>query len=202
MVKGMWIRFWLLQKRLLKRRSFLLMMCMAPLFAAGVGRLSQGSAGIATVALYLPEGDETAAEISERLLDGDSVLRYLSCGKEDEARALVESGEADAAWIFAEDTEERLGELAERRRVRPVVTVVERRDSVPLTLGREILAAAIYPSYSYAVYEGYVRGALGMEEASEEKLRAVYESVAVEGSLFQMVYPDQTPGEKIGRAHV
>lgn len=195
MVKGIWIRFWLLQKRLLKRRSFLLMMCMAPLFAAGVGRLSQGSAGIATVALYLPEGDETAAEISERLLDGDSVLRYLSCGKEDEARALVESGEADAAWIFAEDTEERLGELAERRRVRPVVTVVERRDSVPLTLGREILAAAIYPSYSYAVYEGYVRGALGMEEASEEKLRAVYESVAVEGSLFQMVYPDQTPGE-------
>ena len=107
----------------------------------------------------------------------------------------MESGEADAAWIVAEDMEERLGELAERRRVRPVVTVVERRDSVPLTLGREILAAAIFPSYSYAVYEGYVRGALGMEEASEEKLRAVYESVAVEGSLFQMVYPDQTPGE-------
>ncbi|MDE7248063.1 MAG: hypothetical protein K2N43_09275, partial [Lachnospiraceae bacterium] len=59
---------------------------------------------------------------------------------------------------------------------------------------REILSAAVYPSFSYAVYEGYVRGDLGME-MSEEELRAVYERVSVEGSLFQMVYPDQTPGE-------
>lgn len=194
-MRGMLVRLWLIQKRLLKRRSFFLLMCLAPLFAAGVGRLSKEPSGIAAIALYLPEGDQTAAEIADRLLAGESVLRYLPCGGEAEARTLVESGEADAAWIFAEDTEESLRELAERRRVRPVVTVVEREDSVPLTLGREILSAAIYPSYAYAVYEGYVRGDLGMEEMSDEELRAVYESVAVEGSLFQMVYPDQTPGE-------
>lgn len=194
-MRGMLVRLWLLQKRLLKRWSFLLMMCLAPLFSAGVGKLSGEPAGIAAVALYLPEGDQTVTEIADRLLAGESVLHYLPCGSEAEARALVESGEADAAWIFAEDTEKSLRELAERKRVRPVVTVVEREDSVPLTLGREILSAAIYPSYAYAVYEGYVRGDLGMEEMSDEELRAVYESVAVEGSLFQMVYPDRTPGE-------
>lgn len=195
MAKGKFVRLWLLQKRLLKRWSFLLMMCLAPLFSAGVGKLSEEPAGIASVALYLPEGDRTAEEIAGRLLEGESVLRYLPCGSEAEARKLVESGEADAAWIFAEDTEESLWELAERKRVRPVVTVVEREDSVPLTLGREMLSAAVYPSFSYAVYEGYVRADLGIPDTSEEELRAVYESVAVEGSLFQMVYPDQTPGE-------
>lgn len=195
MAKGMFVRLWLTQKRLFGRWSFFLIMCLAPLFAAGVRKLSGESAGIATVALYLPEGDGTAEEIVGRLLAGDSVLRYLSCGSEAQARMLVESGEADAAWLFAEDMEERLRGLAGRRRVRPVVTVVERKDSVPLTLGREVLSAAIYPSYVYAVYEGYVREDLGVAEASEETLRAAYESVSVEGSLFQMVYPDQTPGD-------
>lgn len=195
MAKGMFVRLWLLQKRLFGRWSFFLLMVLAPLFAVGVGRLSKEPSGIAAIALYLPEGDRTAAEISGRLFDGESVLRYLTCDSEEEARTLVESGGADAAWIFEEDMEESLRELAEKRRVRPVVTVVEREDSVPLTLGREILAAAIYPSFAYEVYESCVREDLGMKEVPEEELRAVYESVSVEGSLFQMVYPDQTPGE-------
>lgn len=191
----MFVRFMLLQKRLLKKGGFLLMLCLAPLLSAGVGRLAAESAGIATIALYLPEGDASAREISERLLNGGGVLRYLPCDDEAEAQTLVETGEADAAWIFSEDLSERLEELGEKRRVRPVVTVVERRDSVPLILGREILSSAIYPSFSYKVYEGYVRDELGLAGMTDEELRRVYDSVAVEGSLFQMVYPDETPGE-------
>lgn len=191
----MFVRFILLQKRLLKRYSFLLMLCLAPLLSAGVGRLSEESAGIATIALYLPEGDAAAQAVSERLLDGRGVLRYLSCENEEEARMQVETGKADAAWIFSEDLSEQITALAQKRRVRPVVTVVERRDSVALTLGREILSSAIYPSFSYAVYAGYVRGELGFAEMTDEALRRIYDRAAVEGSLFQMVYPDETPGE-------
>jgi hypothetical protein len=107
----------------------------------------------------------------------------------------VETGKADAAWIFSEDLSEQITALAQKRRVRPVVTVVERRDSVALTLGREILSSAIYPSFSYAVYAGYVREELGFEEMTDEELRRIYDRMAVEGSLFQMVYPDETSGE-------
>lgn len=191
----MLLRFTLLQKRLFKRYGFLFMLVLAPLLAAGVGRLSEESAGIATVALYLPEGDEAAEEIAGRLLEGRGVLRYLSCGDGEEARLMVETGEADAAWVFAEDLSAQIEALAERRRVRPVVTVVERQDSVSLTLGREVLSAAIYPSFSYAVYESYVRDELGFAAMTDEELRRVYDGVAVEGSLFQMVYPDETSGE-------
>lgn len=191
----MLVRLVLIQKRLLKRYSFLLMLGLAPLLAAGVGKLAAEDAGIATVALYLPEKDQTAEEIAGRLLDGRGILRYLSCVDEEEARLMVETGRADAAWIFSEDLSAQIEELARKRRVRPVVTVVERQDSVPLTLGREILSAAIYPSFSYAVYAGYVREELGLSEMTDEELRRVYDSVAVEGSLFQMVYPDGTPGE-------
>lgn len=187
-------RLFLLQKRMLKKYSFLLMLCLAPLLAAGVGRLAEEPAGIASIALYLPEGDAAAEEVAGRLLSGESVLRFLPCEDEAGARGMVETGEADAAWIFSGDLETRIRELSERRRVRPVVTVVQRQDSVPLILGREILAAAIYPSFSYAVYEGYVRGELGVN-MTEEELRDAYDSAAVEGSLFRMVYPDGTSGE-------
>lgn len=189
------VRFILLQKRLLQKGGFLLMLFLAPLLAAGVGRLSEEPAGIATIALYLPEGDAAAQEISERLLKDKGVLRYLPCEDGEQARRMAETGEADAAWIFSEDFSERIEELAGRRRVRPVVTVVERKESVSLILGREILSAAIYPSFSYAVYAGFVRDELGLAEMTDEELRRVYDRVAVEGSLFQMVYADETPGE-------
>lgn len=192
----MLIRFYLLQKRLLKKYSFLVMLCLAPLLAAGVSGFAKEQSGIATIALCVPEEDPVAGAVAERLLDGEDVLHYLFCAEEAEARALVESGEADAAWIFSRDMEEEMQKLAKRRRIRPLVTVVERQDSVSLTLGREILSGAIYPAFSYAVYESYVRDDLGLEEIGEERLRRIYESVAVEGSLFQMVYPDGTPGEE------
>lgn len=192
----MLVRFFLLQKRLFKKYSFLVMLCLAPLFAAGISGLAKDQSGIATIALCVPEGDPVAKEVAERLLAKEGVLRYLSCGEETEARALVETGEADAAWIFSGDMEEEMQRLADKRRIRPLVTVVERQDSVALTLGREILSGAIYPAFSYAVYESCVRKDLGMEEISEERLRQTYESVVVEDSLFQMVYPDGTPGEE------
>lgn len=196
------VRFVLLQKRLFQKYSFVLLLCLAPLFAAGVGRLAKEPGSLAIIALYLPEGDASASEVAGRLLSRPGLFRYLSCRGETEARELVESGEADAAWIFSENMEEELTEYAGKRRIRPVVTVVERQDSVPLILAREILAAAVYPSYAYEVYAGYVKEELGMEDVSDETLKDVYEEVAVEGSLFQMVYPDKTPGEAEGFTYV
>ncbi|MDE6320034.1 MAG: hypothetical protein K2M22_10115, partial [Lachnospiraceae bacterium] len=91
--------------------------------------------------------------------------------------------------------EEALRELARKRRVRPLVKVVERRDSVPLILAREVLSAAVYPAFSYAVYESYVVEELGFAELDKETIHRTYESAAVSGSLFQMVYPDGSTGE-------
>lgn len=192
------LRGWLIQKRMLGKYSFLLLLVLPLLFAAGLGRFAKEESGIAAIALYLPEDDPTAQRIGERLLGRDSIFRFLSCASGEEAVALVETGEADAAWLFSDETEKMLRELAEKRRVRPFVKVVERKDSVPLILAREVLSAAVYPAYSYAVYESYVEKELGYVELDEETLRRTYESVAVTGSLFRPVYPDGSTGEEDG----
>lgn len=188
------LRGWLIQKRLLRKYSFLFLLVLPLLFAAGLSRLAKEESGIASIALYLPKSDPTAEQVGERLLGRESVFRFLSCESGEAAVELVETGEADAAWLFSDEMEEELRELARKQRVRPLVKVVERRDSVPLILAREALSAAVYPAFSYAVYESYVVEELGFEELDKEALRRTYESVAVSGSLFQMVYPDGSTG--------
>lgn len=194
-VFNFFLRGWLIQKRLLGKYSFLLLLVLPLLFAAGLERFAKEESGIASIALYLPENDPVADQVGEKLLGRESVFRFLSCASKEEALELVETGEADAAWLFSDEMEEALRELARKRRVRPLVKVVERRDSVPLILAREVLSAAVYPAFSYAVYENYVVEELGYTELDKETIHRTYESVAVSGSLFQMVYPDGSTGE-------
>lgn len=196
------VRGWLIQKRLLCKCSFLLLLLLPLLFAVGLERLAKEESGIAAIALYLPEDDPTAAQVRERLLGRESAFRYLSCATDEEAVTLVETGEADAAWLFSDEMEETLRELAKKRRVRPLVRVVERKDSVPLILAREVLSAAVYPAFSYAVYESYVTQDLGFTELTDETIRQTYESVAVTGSLFEPVYADGSSVETADLSYV
>lgn len=195
-VSDLIVRGWLLQKRLFQHYSFLLLLTLPLLFAAGLGRLAKEEGGIAVIALYLPEDDAAAGQVEERLLERESVFRYLLCASEKEAVEQVETGKADAAWLFSDEMEETISELAGKGRVRPLVKVVERRDSVPLILAREKLAAAVYPVFSYAVYESYVAEKLGYTELDKKTLRRTYESVAVTGSLFQEIYADGSTAQE------
>lgn len=186
----------LLNKRLFKKWSFLLILCMAPLLVAGIRLGSQQESGIVTIALCArnPQ-DELSAQVIGRLLENDDVLRYVVCEWEEEARGLVESFQADAAWIFPEDLADSLQTVAAYKHVEPVVTVVERQDSIPLVFSREILSSALYPCFSYAVYQDFVRDDL-MLAVGEDEIQAAYERTLVEGSLFQIEYWDGQPTEE------
>jgi len=184
-------RYYLWNKRLFKKYSFLLILCMVPLLVGGIRMLAKEESGIARVVLCLPNpADGLAAGVCEELMSEDGILRYIFCDKEEEARRMVMENEADTAWIFAEDLAGSLREAASRRRPGPVVKVVERKDSVSLIFSREILGAALYPAFSYAVYEDYIRKELGLTELDGEEIRQAYERTLVEGSLFQMAYLD------------
>lgn len=191
MIRRMLTRYYLLNKRLFKKYSFLLILCMVPLLVGGVRVLSRQESGIARVVLCLPNPeDELALQVAEKLISGESILRYQFCESKEEARRMVVENEADTAWIFEEDLADSLRMVASRKRIGPVVKVVERKESVSLIFSREILSGALYPVFSYVVYEEYIRSDLGLTEVSEEELRRAYEQTLVEGSLFEMAYLD------------
>lgn len=191
MIRRMLTRYYLLNKRLFKKYSFLLILCIVPLLVGGIRLLSQEESGIARVVLCFPNPeDELAIQVADELVRKESIFRYLFCESEEEARRMVVENEADTAWIFTEDLADSLRTVASRKRIGPVVKVVERKDSVSLILSREILSGALYPAFSYAVYEDYVRSDLGLTEVTADELRQAYERTLVEGSLFEMAYLD------------
>ncbi|MCH5274341.1 MAG: ABC transporter permease [Lachnospiraceae bacterium] len=185
----------LLNKRLFKKWSFLLILCMVPLLVAGLRLAAGQESGIVTIALCMKNpADELSVQVAEQLKGDDGVLRYITCETEEEARELVKSFQADAAWIFPEDLEESLQMAAAYKMATPVVTVVEREDNILLIFSREILSSTLYTYFSYEVYTDFVRDDLGIT-VDEKDLQAAYELVLVEDSLFRIEYFDGQASE-------
>ena len=183
--------YFLLNKRLLKKYSFWLILCMVPLLVEGVNVLSQEESGIVRIALCMQNpDDELAKGIVDRLMSEGSVLSYVLCEDEEKARAMVANYEVDTAWIFSGTFKEDLQKAAADTRCEAVVAVVEREDNVSLRFARQILVSRVYSDFSYMIYEDFVRDDLGIDEVSDAQLEEAYEMMFVEGSLFQMEYLD------------
>ena len=149
MIRKMGIRYILLNKRLFRKYSFLLILCLVPLLVAGMRLAAQEESGLMRVALYVEDpGEELTAGILEKLADRRGVLHFIRCSSAQEARDMVAEFQADAAWIIPGDLQEKLQNVARNRRMEGVVTVVEREDNVFLAFTREILNNALYPAFS------------------------------------------------------
>ena len=188
-IKRTLLLFTLFSKRLFKKAGFWLLLFAVPLSAAGVRSLSTGDSGMLHILICQENpSDPLSKEIVTHLLTERSVIQYTLVDREEEAYHLVESGEADGAWIFPDAMQMQLdrftaGELWEEGLIR----IVEREDNIALRLSREKLFGAIYPYASYSLYQNFIRRDLGIE-ADEEILRRDFESTAVEGSLFRFIF--------------
>ena len=90
MIKRMLTRYYLWNKRLFKKYSFLLILCMVPLLVGGIRLLAKEESGIARVVLCLPNPeDELASQVTEKLMGEEGILRYLLCEDEEEARRMA-----------------------------------------------------------------------------------------------------------------
>lgn len=198
-MKRLGTRFLLINKRLFKTYSFLLLLCLVPLLVAGV-RLGAGEdSGIARILLYLPDPeDELAVQIASGLVEHSNVLYYEICDSEEEGRKAVEGFRADALWIFPRNMREALaGAAVTGPGLGPgCVTVVQREDDVRMLFTRQILCAELYPAFSYEMYTDFVRRECGLAEVTDEELLEAYNSTLVEGSLFRMVYLDGEEAEE------
>lgn len=193
------VRFWLLNKRLFKTYSFLVILCLVPILVAGVRLGVREDSGIAKILLYLPNPeDELAFQIASALMEDNGVLYYELCDSEEEARKAVESFRADALWIFPEDMKRTLAETAVSGigMNEGTVAVVQREDDVRMLFTRQILCAQLYPAFSYEMYVDFVRNECEMPDVTDGELLGAYNSTLVEGSLFRMEYLDGMPSEE------
>lgn len=181
--------FLLLNKRLLKKYSFLVILAMIPVLAAGLFLAAGEDSGVLHIMLCAEdETDDLAKQVIGELTGEKSILRYSAASSADMAYQAVCEGEADAAWIFAEGFTESVEDyVSDSGETEFLVTVVEREDTVFLQLARERLYSALYPYLSYALFKNYITVDLSVG-VSEEELKAEYRVAEVDGGIFGFSY--------------
>lgn len=196
--------YYMLSKRLFKKYTFLLLLCMIPLIMAAMNLVAGQESGMLTIALYQenPE-DALSSALIESLNEERGVLRYVFVEDEEEAYRLVEGAQADAAWLFPDEMQEKLDAYTtDAFAADKLLTIVEREDNVALQLAREKLYGAMYSFVSYSIYENYVYHHFpNAEEISGEELRENYELKRVKEGLFRFVYADGAGSEKGAESH-
>lgn len=192
-VKRFFLWFVLLNKRLLKKISFLLILCSIPLLVIAVNLMSKQEGGILNVVVCTEDsGDVLAQKIIDSLLSDEDIINYMEAESTDEACKLVQSGKADAAWIFPEGFQEEVDAFLKKGYLEEgIIRVVEKEDNVMLHLSREVLFGRMYSSLSYLVYEHFVtEDLLKGENVSEEQLRSKFSQTDMEDSLFVLSFLD------------
>lgn len=185
----------LLNKRLLKRYSFILMLVLLPLLLFGLKSVSKEESGILHIALVLEENSYINNEIKKELTDKESIILIKEERNKDEALSMLKSGKFDAVWILPKNIEEKINKYLSKGDY--LIEVYEKENSTILNLAREKLYKAVNPFISYQVYEKYMHKLLSYNELNDGEKKAIdtdlkkyYNKQDIDKNLLKFAYID------------
>lgn len=183
---------WLLMmtKRLYKKLTFLLILLLIPVLVLGYGSAAQAESGIMTIALAQEGSDPMAQAVITELATEPSLIRFVPCDTAEEAEAMVSGAKADAAWIFAADTTDKLCKFVQNpTRKNAFIRVIEQEATIPLKLAREKLSGVVFGHCSPVFYLTYLRENVSeLDGLSDEELLKFYDEFTMDMNLFEFAY--------------
>ncbi len=193
---GKW--FLLLNKRLYKKATFLLILLLIPALVFGYGQLAKEDSGVLTVALAQEGDDPMAWEIMQELRDSSVLMRFVFCDTRESAEQMVNDSKADAAWIFADDLENAIYRFVQNpSKSTAFVRIVEGQSSVTLKLAREKLSEAVFSRCSRAFYLQYLRENVPqLDSMSDEAVLKYYDEFTADSEIFEFSNLEGTLGSE------
>lgn len=182
----------LLNKRLFKKVSFLLILAVVPFLVVALTTAAQEDSGILTIALSQENpSDKEASAVVEKIIEDAGIIRYIKYDEPKDARKAVESGKADAAWIFFENMQEKIDAfVVNSTSSEPIVKILAREDNVFIQLSREKLFAALYSKISHSLYTDFILTEVTDGNADMESLERNYNVTAVDKDIIQFAFMD------------
>lgn len=189
-----WFRwFCMLSKRLYKRPSFLAILALIPLAVLTLRVVAQEDSGFLHVVLAQTDpSDPISSALVEEFLSEESLIRFSYVSDVSAATDMVIDGDADAAWIFPADMQEKVDDyVASDYRRGGIVTVVEREQTVFSRVSHEKLAFSLQKYTADACYLNYIRdNVTDLEGLTDEELMAYLNEVEISQELFLYRTPD------------
>ncbi|MBR5516135.1 MAG: hypothetical protein IKU52_08025 [Clostridia bacterium] len=189
----------ILNKRLLKKSGFILILALIPVCALIMNITAENDeSGFLSIAVYEGENkDFLCTQMMKAFRDDQSdVFRYSFCETELGALSMLEKGEADMAWCFEDSLGDRIESYA-KGSSSAFVTVYVKEKSAVLSLAEEKIFATLYPFIGYDIYENYLSEKTGAVELSEAEKREIYDTCAQKYSIVDFkVYGDENSNIK------
>ena len=183
----------ILTKRLFYKKSFVAILLFIPILVGAMGIVAgNGDSGVVTIALAMENReDRIASEIVEDLMSDGGLMRFVLCDTPEAANLSVSTGEADAAWIFADGLEKKIEKFVNHtHQNNAFVTVVQREESIFLRLSHEKLNSTLYPYIAFALFADV--STEEVPELTDDQLEEIYNAVNAEGAdLFEFVYASE-----------
>ena len=181
-------RILIFNKRLLKKPSFILILCLIPLFVLSLVFFTKEESGILTITLCAEDNnDPLANEIISSLMSNDGVLIFVKSKSIDEAYESVKLGKSDAAWIFEEDLQSKIDKFVDSNMRKPFVKVVERETDIFLQLSHETLTGCIYPYISYSLFNDFLYTEMfTVEQMPESEIKEGYNNAVGGGNIVEL----------------
>ena len=180
--------FLLLNKRLLKKPSFIILLCMILVIVFGLHLVSERESGIVRIAL-VNEGSQEAGTIIDELMNKPSVFLFDTYESGKDAEEALLDNRVDAVWIFPRDYSDRIsdftGSLVKNTKdSEGAVEIVEREDNVLLQLSRMELFGALYSDLSFSLFDNYINIRLADTKVPAGTLRGYYDEQDVSESYL------------------
>ncbi len=185
--------FWCyaLNKRLLKRPSFIIILLLIPIFTLSMSRVATEESGFVRIAVCaLDKGDAAATAIIEELKKDNKMTVITECENESEARSLVEQGKVDTAWILLDNLESRADKIG-RGESEQLVRIYMTEENTFVRAAREKLLGMFFPLVSYEIYENAaLKLPLPPEYKTSEAFAEAYHIFEDDVNLIEYTYLD------------
>ena len=173
-------RYLLLQKRMIRRKSYIAMALSVFVFIIILRGVAAQDSSITSVAIAMEAGaDETAVNIYDSLSSPNVLIKYIKYDTEDEAVKAVAGGKADEAWIIPADLSVLVQEFAVHKSVSHPIKIYARDPNVLHFFLREILEAQLFKHIGKLIYTDFAEKKLGLASAD-------YESHIPDATIFRI----------------
>lgn len=187
-------RFYLINKRLLKKASFIIILCAVPALVLAFSIISREDSGIVNIILVQENKNDTlSSDIADTLLESGGLISIAEWDDLTAAVEAVRSAEADAVWILPDRLQEKIDRYSDDMTINAgFIEIIEREETIPLQLAREKLYGAVYPNISYAVYNDYIRTQITeLDRLSDMELKGFYDGIRASDNIFDFEYTEQ-----------
>lgn len=195
-MKNLFKWFLMLNKRLYKKISFVVILLLIPLCVFLFSIAAGQDSGFLHITLAQTDAkDPVSSQIINDLLNEDTIIRFSKTESPLAATEAVKTGQADEAWIFPADTEGNLLDFATSGKDK-FISIVCREQTVFTRLSHEKLSCALYEYCAKAYYIDFTRTNIPeLDSLSDKELLEYYENVSIDEELFVFGNPTTTEGK-------